>query len=152
MRTRIATFIFILCGIVLLSGQTNQEYKDFLKAGVKLTTKEIVYGQLELSNSEIERFDKIFDHYFEKRAEIAQERIPVLVEYTLNAPMMNEESLKAFNNYLMKTGKKISKLNRKYYNKSRKVIPIQKATQFFLAEKYIRSEFELQLIEGVFSF
>ena len=152
MRTLITTFAIILCGIIAINAQTDQEYKDFLKAGVKLTTKEIVYGQLELNSSEIERFDKIFDAYFEKRAEIAQERIPVLVEYTLNAPMMNEESLKAFNNYLMQTSRKISKLNKKYYNKSRKVIPIQKATQFFLAEKYIRNEFELQLIEGVFSF
>lgn len=152
MRKLITTIALILYGGIIVSAQTNQEYKDFLKAGAKLTTKEIVYGQLGLNNSEMERFDKIFDAYFEKRAEIAQERIPVLVEYTLNAPMMNEESLKSFNNYLMKTSRKISKLNKKYYNKSRRVIPIQKATQFFLAEKYIRNEFELQLIQGVFSF
>lgn len=152
MRKLITTIVLILYGGIIVSAQTNQEYKDFLKAGAKLTTKEIVYGQLGLNNSEMERFDKIFDAYFEKRAEIAQERIPVLVEYTLNAPMMNEESLKSFNNYLMKTSRKISKLNKKYYNKSRRVIPIQKATQFFLAEKYIRNEFELQLIQGVFSF
>ena len=152
MKTRIlATFLIIFGGLITFA-QTTQEYKDFLKSGVKLTTKEIVYGQLELSDSEIAAFDKIFDAYFEKRAEIAQERIPVLVDYTLNAPMMNDESLKAFNKYLMQTSNKINKLNRKYYNKSRKVIPIQKATQFFLAEKYIRSEFELQLIESLFSF
>ena len=152
MKTRIFTTIAVLFGLLISLGQTDQEYKDFLKAGVKLSTKEIVYGQLELSDSEIAAFDNIFDSYFDKRAAIAQERIPVLVNYTLNAPMMNDESLQTFNNYLMKTSNKINKLNRKYYNKSRRVIPIQKATQFFLAEKYIRNEFELQLIESLFSF
>ena len=152
MKTRLTTIILILCGSFMICAQTTEEYKDFLKAEVKLTTKEIVYGHLELNDSEIEAFDKIFDSYFDKRAEIARERIPVLVEYTLNAPMMNDEALKSFNKYLMQTANKINKLNRKYYNKSRKVIPIQKATQLFLAEKYLRSEFELELIESLFSF
>ena len=152
MKTILTTIILILCGSFMICAQTTEEYKDFLKAEVKLTTKEIVYGHLELNDSEIEAFDKIFDSYFDKRAEIARERIPVLVEYTLNAPMMNDEALKSFNKYLMQTANKINKLNRKYYNKSRKVIPIQKATQLFLAEKYLRSEFELELIESLFSF
>ena len=145
------TIILLLCG-GLLSAQSTQEYKDFLKAGVKLSTKEIVYGELELTPAEEEAFDKIFDRYFEERRAIAQERIPHLVEYTLNAPMMNEEALNAFNKYLMKTGRKISKLNKKYYNKARKAIPVHEATQFFLIEKYLRSEMELALIEGVFGF
>lgn len=152
MKTRILSTLLIFCGGFMISAQTTQEYQDFLKAGVKLTTKEIVYGELELTDSEIAAFDKIFDSYFDKRAQIAKERIPVLVEYTLNAPMMNDEALKSFNKYIMQTANKINKLNRRYYNKSRKVIPIKKATTFFLAEKYIRSEFELQLIESLFSF
>ncbi len=143
---------FCFLGFAQVMAQTMTEYEDFLKAGVKLSTKELVYAQLDLSEVEVLSFDKVFDSYFEKRSAIAKERLPVMVEYALNAPIMNDEALKDFNKYLIYSNNKINRLNKKYYNKAIKVIPIQKATQLFLAEKYLRNEVELQLIDGLFRF
>jgi hypothetical protein len=150
LHTLIPAFIF--AGITILSAQTQQEYEDFLKSGIKLSTKEIVYEELALTPAEVEAFDAVFDAYLEKRGAIAQERLPILAEYALNAPTMSEEALQEFNAYLIKSNKQLSSLNKKYYNKSRKVIPIQKATQLFLVEKYLRNEVEMEMIESLFSF
>ena len=153
---KMKSFLWAL-GIAILSvnqlqGQSVKEYNDFVRQGIKLTTKELVYGQLDLTDTEEAAFDKVFDPYFEKRSAIAQERLPALVQYTLNAPVMSDEKLKEFNKYLMKTNRKLSRLNKKYYNKSRRVIPVKKATQLFLAEKYLRNQLEVELIEGIFRF
>lgn len=152
MKLHTYILIFFFFGSTLLIAQTAQEYNDFLKAGIKLSTKEIVYAQLELTPAEVESFDRVFDGYFEKRSAIAKERLPVMVDYALNAPMMNDEALNDFNNYLISTNNKLNRLNKKYYNRAKKVIPIKKATQLFLAEKYLRDEVELLMFEGVFRF
>ena len=146
------TAIVLLFTCSGLLAQTMDEYKDFLSAGIKLTTKELIYKELELTPEEVANFDAIFDSYFDKRSAIARERLPVLVNYSLNAPMMNEEALREFNKYLMQSARRINKLNNKYYNKARKVIPIKKATALFLAEAYLRNSVENELIEGVFAF
>lgn len=146
------TITLLFAGTFVVSSQTISEYEDFIKSGVKLSAKELVYQQLDLTPSEIADFDSVFDSYFEKRSVIAKERLPVMVEYASNASQMDDESLKEFNKYLIRSNKKLSSLNKKYYNKARKVISIKKATLFFLVEKYLRNEVEQQIIESVVEF
>lgn len=152
MKLRLLTLAVFLLGSQMMSAQKNSEYQDFLKAGVKLGTKEIVYSQLNLTSDEVEAFDKIFDTYLEKRSEIAKERLPIMAAYALNASTMSDEALKEFNAYLIKSNSQLNRLNKKYYNKARRAIPIKKATHLFLVEKILRDEVELEMLVGVFSF
>lgn len=137
-------------GIISIAAQSTNEYKDLLKSGLKISTKEIVYNQiLLLTPAEQQAFDKVFDTYLEKRAQLAEERIPILKEYALNAKTMSEDELNKFNSYIIKSDKKLNCLNKRYYKKSKRVIPIHKATKLFLVEKYLRNEIELEIIEAM---
>lgn len=152
MKLHLFGLIALILGVTAISAQGVNEYEDFLKSGVKLASKEIVYSQLDLTSSEIEVFDKVFDSYFEKRSAIARERLPIMKAFAENASSMSDQDLKEFNAYLIKSNNKLNKLNKKYYNKARRVIPIKKATKLFLAEKFLRNEVELEILKTLFYF
>lgn len=73
-----------------------------------------------------------------------------MVEYAANKYTMPDDELIAFNAYLIKSNKQLARLNKRFYNKARKVIPIKKATAFFLIEKFLRNEVENEIIDGGF--
>lgn len=139
--------LFISSG---LFGQSKDDYDEFLVSTLKLTTKSVVYGELDLTESENSAFDKLFDGYLVKRAEIAKDRLPIMVYYSENSGGMSEARLNEFNQYLMKTGTKIHRLNKKFYNKARKILPVSKVTKLMLVEHYLRNETENFLISAVF--
>lgn len=144
-------FIFVL-STALSFGQSAKEYEDFIKSGVRLTTKELIYEALELTEEEEAKFDRVFTQYLDKRQELAKERLPLLVEYAERADRMTPDELWMLNKTLMKNSRKLANLNKKYYNKARRAIPIEKATAFFLAEKYLRNEVEIEIIDLALDF
>lgn len=150
MKRRLLSVILIALTASFLQGQTQTDYYDFLKSGIKISSKQIIFNALDLTQSEKENFNKVFDTYFKKRSEIAKERLPILVEYAANKYTMPDDELIAFNAYLIKSNKQLARLNKRFYNKARKVIPIKKATAFFLIEKFLRNEVENEIIDGGF--
>lgn len=151
MRKQTLATLFLFT-VLFSFGQTRQDYDNFINSSLKLSTKAIVYEQLNLSQTEVEAFDKIFDKYLEKRNTMASERLPVMLDYSINAGNMTSEEINDFNIYLLNTSVKLTKLNKKFFNKAKKVISPKKATQVILIEHYLRSQVESNLIENLFEF
>ncbi|MEX0273015.1 MAG: hypothetical protein AB3N16_01405 [Flavobacteriaceae bacterium] len=126
----------------MVQAQTQQEYMDLVKSAAKIEVKSFVYDGLQLSEAEMQTFDPIFEDYLKKSGQIAVRKWQNFAQYLQLGEQPSLERLNDLNTDVFRTDLARLKLNKRFYNKMKKAIGVQKTTLFFFLQRYVHNRVE----------
>ncbi|MDG3581901.1 MULTISPECIES: hypothetical protein [Galbibacter] len=129
--------IGILLSFITVNAQDDQDYADLLKSTAKVEVKSFIYDELELTETEENAFNPVFDKYLEESGKISVEKAALFDSYADNMDNYSSDQINTLNKDVLKTDLQKVKTDKKYYNKFVKAIGVEKTTQFFFLKKYL---------------
>ncbi len=141
--------IMIVVGIVLLSirsyAQTETDYLEISRDVLKVEKKAAIAEIMQLTDDECVKFWELYNEYESKNYTIQNKRIAIIKDFAdsyenLSGEKADELLLKAFDFQA-----EVLKLNKTYYKKFKKIIPVGEASKMFQALSKIDNLVNAQL-------
>ena len=141
--------VMIVVVITLLSiqsyAQTETDYLEISRDVLKIEKKAAIADIMKLTDDESVKFWELYNEYESKNYTIQNKRIAIIKDFAenyenLSAEKADELLLKAFDFQA-----EVLKLNKTYYKKFKKIIPIGEAAKLFQALRKIDNLVNAQL-------
>jgi len=144
MRKLIILFIAVFAGAQLMA-QTELDYIEVARDVLKTEKKATVAEVMELSKEEADVFWPLYNEYNNKVSEIQNQRIRLIMDYAENFENLNAEKVDEIWTGTIKVKSELLKLEKSYYKKFKKILPVKKAALYFQAENKIETLINAQL-------
>jgi hypothetical protein len=146
--------LFAVCALSFAYAQTVDDYVELVRTQLKADKKVVVAEVMQLKPGESDLFWPLYDQYNSAMYAIQTERVKLIKDFAANYEKMTPEKadeliLKAF-----EIKKDLLSLDKKYYAKFKKVIPVTKAATYFQLENKIETlvnaklAVEIPLLQG----
>jgi len=144
MRKLIILFIAVFAGAQLMA-QTELDYIEIARDVLKTEKKATIAEVMELSKAEADVFWPLYNEYNNKVSVIQNERIKIVMDYAENFEKLTPEKADELWTGSMKVDQQLLKLEKSYYKKFKKILPVKKAARYFQAENKIETLINAQL-------
>ncbi len=144
MRKLIILFIAVFAGGYLMA-QTEADYIEIARDVLKVEKKATIAEVMELSKEEADVFWPLYNEYNNKMSEIQNERIKVILDFAEHYDALTGEKADDLMTRAMATDQQLLKLEKTYYKKFKKIIPLGKAALYFQAENKIETLINAQM-------
>ena len=136
-KTMIASMMFLFTLGVF--GQTADDYLEVSRSVLKTEKKAAIAEVMELTESESEPFWNLYNEYNNKLYIIQNKRIKAIKEFAENYDNLTDEKIDEIWNLAIDFKSESVNLEKQYYKKFKKIIPIGKAAKYFQAENKIEA-------------
>ncbi len=120
-------------------GQTTDDYLEVSRSVLKTEKKAAIAEVMELTEAESEVFWNLYNEYNDKLYVIQNKRISAIKEFAANFDNLTDEKTDEIWNLVLDFKSESVKLERQYYKKFKKVLPMGKVTKYFQAENKIEA-------------
>lgn len=128
-------FVFTL-GIY---SQTADDYLEVSRSVLKTEKKAAIAEVMELTETESEPFWNLYNEYNNELYVIQNKRISAIKEFAANFDNLTDEKADEIWNLVLDFKSESVKLERQYYKKFKKILPIGKVARYFQAENKIEA-------------
>ena len=136
-KLKITTILFLLT--IGVYGQTTNDYLEVSRSVLKTEKKAAIAEVMELTEAESEPFWDLYNEYNEKLYVVQNKRIKAIKEFAENFDNLTDEKTDEIWNLVLEFKTESVKLEKSYYKKFKKIIPIAKAAKYFQAENKIEA-------------
>ncbi len=143
-RIVMTCLICVLMSVSIASAQVDQ-YMEMLRTDVRAEKVAVITEVMEFTAEEGELFWPIYREYELELAALFDQRLANIKDYAENIDAIDEEKADKLISTAFKLQEKRQKLNKSYYKKFKKVLPVGKAARFFQAENKIETLVNAQL-------
>jgi hypothetical protein len=131
--------LIAICALNFIYAQTVDDYVELVRTQLKADKKVVVAEVLQLQAGEGDLFWPLYDEYNSAMYKIQTKRVQLIKDFAANYETMTPEKadeliLKAFS-----IKQELLALDKKYYPKFKKVIPVTKAATYFQLENKIET-------------
>jgi hypothetical protein len=135
--------LLLACTVLFLSivsyGQTTDDYLEVSRSVLKTEKKAAISEVMELTEAESEVFWNLYNEYNDKLYVIQNKRISAIKEFAANFDNLTDEKTDEIWNLVLDFKSESVKLERQYYKKFKKVLPMGKVAKYFQAENKIEA-------------
>lgn len=146
-------YLILLFLLISFTGnsQTNQDEVQLMQSLYGMEKRDIVAEFIELNDSQVNEFWRLYDEYEVKRKDIGKERIRLLNSYVNDYGEVKPENADNFMKKVIPLRIKSDKLIDSYYHKVKsKTDPIV-AMQFYQIENYLSDAIRMELLEEIYT-
>lgn len=111
--------------------------------------KALIERYMQFSDAESAAFWPVYDAYMEKRQALGNDRIKIIGDYARNYANLTDDKAAQLTQTLLTNDLKLTKLEKKYYNKFKKVLSPLRASQFMQMERYLHTSIRNELQEAI---
>jgi hypothetical protein len=144
MRKLIILFIAVFAGAQLMA-QTEMDYIEVARDVLKTEKKAAIADVMQLSTEEADLFWPLYNEYNNKMYEVQNERVKVIMDYAENYETLSGEKADELWTKSMSIESQLLKLEKTYYKKFKKILPLKKTALYFQAENKIENLINAQL-------
>lgn len=130
---------------VSVSAQSDNDYLEMAREVLKVEKKAAVAEAMELTDAESQPFWTLYNEFQSALYLVQNKRIDIIQNYSDNYESLSDEKADELWNSSMKFEQEILKLNKKYYSKFKKILPMGKAARFMQLENKIETLVNAQL-------
>lgn len=138
MKKLIITCIVFVFTLGIYS-QTADDYLEVSRSVLKTEKKAAIAEVMELTESESEPFWNLYNEYNDKLYVIQNKRIKAIKDFAENFDNLTDEKIDEIWNLALDFKSESIKLERQYYKKFKKIMPMGKAAKYFQAENKIEA-------------
>lgn len=138
MKKLIITCIVFVFTLGIYS-QTADDYLEVSRSVLKTEKKAAIAEVMELTESESEPFWNLYNEYNDKLYVIQNKRIKAIKDFAENYDNLTDEKIDEIWNLALDFKSESIKLERQYYKKFKKIMPMGKAAKYFQAENKIEA-------------
>jgi len=153
MKKLILSFIAVLA-LNFVYAQTVDDYVELVRTQLKADKKVVVAEVLQFKPGEGDLFWPLYDEYNQAMYAIQTKRVNLIKDFAANYDSMTPEKADELVLKMFSIKKELLTLDKKYYPKFKKVIPVTKAATYFQLENKIETlvnaklAVEIPLIQG----
>ncbi len=144
MRKLVILLIAVFAGAQLMA-QTEMDYIEVARDVLKTEKKAAIADVMELSKEEAEAFWPLYNEYNTKASLIQNERIKLIMDYAENFEKLTPEKVDELWIGSMSVDQQLLKLEKSYYKKFKKILPVKKVARYFQAENKIEAMVNAQM-------
>lgn len=144
MRKLIFLFIAVFAGAQLMA-QTEMDYIEVARDVLKTEKKAAIADVMELSKEEADVFWPLYNEYNNKASLIQNDRIKIILDYAENFENLTDEKADELWTKSLSVDSQLLKLEKSYYKKFKKILPVKKAARYFQAENKIETLINAQM-------
>lgn len=148
MRKVIISIILVFMGAQLLA-QSTDDYIEILRSVLKTEKKAVIAETMTFTEEESKVFWPLYNEFNEKVYVIQSKRIAIIKDFAENYENMSDEKADEIWISYLNFKQELLNLNKKYYKKFKKVIPVGKAAKYFQAENKIAAIVDFQLADQI---
>lgn len=148
MKKVILPLILIFFGTQLLA-QTTNDYIEVLRSVLKTEKKAVIAETMAFTEDEAKVFWPLYNEFNEKAYIIQSKRIDIIKDFADNFENISDEKADELWLSSMKVKQEMMNLNKQYYKKFKKIIPVGKAAKYFQAENKIAALVNFQLADQI---
>lgn len=130
---------------VSVSAQSDNDYLEMAREVLKVEKKAAVAEAMELTDAESQPFWTLYNEFQSALYLVQNKRIDIIQNYSDNYESLSDEKADELWISSMKFEQEILKLNKKYYSKFKKILPMGKAARFMQLENKIETLVNAQL-------
>lgn len=144
MKKLILSFIAVVA-LNFVYAQTTDDYIELVRTQLKADKKVVVTEVLQLSQSEGDVFWPLYNEYNNAMYTIQTKRVKLIKDFAANYDKMTSEKADELVQKMFSIKAELLSLDKKYYNKFKKIIPVTKAATYFQLENKIETLVNAQL-------
>lgn len=148
MKKVILPLMLIFFGTQLLAQSTN-DYIEVVRSVLKTEKKAVIAEVMAFTDDEAKVFWPLYNEFNEKAYIIQSKRIDIIKDFADNYEKMTDEKADKLWLSSMKVKQEMMNLNKQYYKKFKKIIPVGKAAKYFQAENKIAALVDFQLADQI---
>jgi hypothetical protein len=138
MKKLILSFIAVLA-LNFLYAQTVDDYIELVRTQLRADKKVVVAEVLQFQPGEGDLFWPLYDEYNQAMYAIQTKRVNLIKDFAANYDSMTPEKADELVLKMFSIKKELLTLDKKYYPKFKKVIPVTKAATYFQLENKIET-------------
>lgn len=139
-------FVISACVFSLaISAQTENDYLELTREVLKVEKKAAIAEVMQLNEAESQPFWNLYNEYQLKLYSVQNKRIDIVKDFAENYESLTDEKADELWNSSLAYETELLKLQKSYYKKFKKVLPMGKAARFFQAENKIETLINAQL-------
>lgn len=127
----VSTLVLFLASMAF--AQTTDDYIEVVRGALKTEKKAAIAEVMNLSEQEAEVFWPLYNEYEAKDYEVQSKRIKIIKDLVKNFDNLSDEKADEMWISHMQYKQELLNLNKKYYKKFKKILPVGKAARFFQA-------------------
>lgn len=128
-----------------LYAQTENDYLEMTREVLKVEKKAAIAEVMQLNEAESKPFWSLYNEYQLKQYEIQNKRVDIVQDFAKNYESLTDEKADELWVASLAYETELLKLQKAYYKKFKKILPIGKAARFFQAENKIETMINAQL-------
>jgi len=139
--------ILLLSIFTVFYGSTFAQCDDVCQRKEKIKAQKVAFitQKLQLTVEEAQQFWPIYNEKIKKSEALNKEERTIIQNYKKNKETLTNKDLEAMSDKLMELEMASSKLNAEYYQKFKKVLPVNKIMELNQAERQFKHELLKQL-------
>ena len=144
MKKLVLGTLFMFIASMAMS-QTADDYIEILREVLKTEKKAAIAEVMMFSDQESEAFWPLYNEYDAKVYEVQTKRVKIIKDFAENYDNMTDEKADELMTSYMNYRQELLTLNKTYYKKFKKILPLGKAAKYFQAENKIAVLVDFQL-------
>jgi hypothetical protein len=144
MKKLILGTLFMFIASMAIS-QTADDYIEILREVLKTEKKAAIAEVMMFSDQESDVFWPLYNEYDAKVYEVQTKRVKIIKDFAENYDNMTDEKADELMTSYMNYRQELLTLNKTYYKKFKKILPLGKAAKYFQAENKIAVLVDFQL-------
>lgn len=144
MRKLILGIILLLAG-TFVTAQTTNDYMEIGRSVLKTEKKAVIAEIMQLTQQEGEVFWPLYNEYNEKMYVIGDKQVKIIMDYADNFENLSDVKADELWTAAMQVKGEYLKLEKQYYKKFKKILPVGKVAKYFQAENKINNLIDAQL-------
>jgi hypothetical protein len=132
------------------SGQRSVDQDiDLLRKDIRSHKKQIIAANLQLTDTEAEKFWPLYDQYTAELVKINDAKYAVIKEYAINYDTLTDDKAVALTHQLLGVDQQVAQLRVKYVPLFNKVVSGKKTALFFQLDRRLLMLIDLQLASEI---
>ncbi len=133
------TLTVLLMMIVSLGvyAQSENDYVEIMRSVLKSEKKAVVADAMQLTDAESGPFWELYKEYNDKLSIAQNKRIKAIKQYAENFETITDEQADEIWSLVLQYKQESTKLQKTYYKKFKKILPVAKAVRYFQLENKI---------------
>jgi hypothetical protein len=135
------TFLFMIAffASAYLSAQTAGDYIELVRSQLKADKKTVVAEAMQLTPDESTVFWPLYNEYNDKMYAIQDKRVALIKDFATHFDNMTPEKADELARQMFSIKGELLKLDRMYYSKFKKILPVVKVARYFQLENKIET-------------
>jgi hypothetical protein len=133
----------------VLAQPTLQNEMQMIRTTWHQNKRDLVKDFMKFTPSEESNFWPVYNAYSDERRKLADQRLMILADYTLNYKGLTDDKAESLTNQILNNDLLTLKLERRYYKIMKKALSAHRASQFLLLEGYLQTTLRAQVQESV---